>query len=499
MSYQALEQHFRRIGHLQHLAAILQWDEAVMMPPGSGDQRAEATATLQVVMHELLSDARLGDQVEQAALSASSLDSDQAANLREIRRLVERANALPNSLVERGSRAQLRCEQAWRSLRAENDFATFAPLLAEVVAIKRESAAALSAKLGMPAYDALLDEYEPGLRSAALDRVFAELKRFLPGLIDEVIEHQRSQQVLPLEGPFPIAAQRSLVEGLMRSVGFDTARGRLDVSHHPFCGGAPSDVRITTRYDENNFTQSLLGVLHESGHAKYEQGLPARLSGQPAGAARGMAMHEGQSLLSEMQVSRSRAFIRFLAPRLAAAFPEAVAKRPEAFAAENLYRLFTRVKRSKIRVDADEVTYPSHIILRYEIERALIASEIEVRDIPELWDQGMRRLLSISTAGDDSNGCMQDVHWPSGAFGYFPTYTLGALTAAQLFAAAKRALPSLESEIEQGRFEALNTFLRERIWSQGSLLSGDALIRSATGEALDPRYFEAHLKARYLG
>jgi carboxypeptidase Taq len=304
--------------------------------------------------------------------------------------------------------------------------------------------------------------------------------------------------VLLLEGPFPLSAQRALVEGLMRSVGFDTARGRLDVSHHPFCGGAPSDVRITTRYDERNFTQSLLGVLHESGHAKYEQGLPARLSGQPAGAARGMAMHEGQSLLSEMQVSRGRAFLRFLAPRLAVAFPEAVAKNPAAYAAENLYRLFTRVKRSKIRVDADEVTYPSHIMVRYDIERALMAGEIEVRHMPELWDQGMRALLSISTAGDDCNGCMQDVHWPSGAFGYFPTYTLGAMTAAQLFAAAKRALPTLETDIEAGRFEALNAFLRERIWSRASLLSGDALMQSATGETLNPSYFEAHLRARYL-
>jgi carboxypeptidase Taq len=498
MSYPALEQHFRRIGHLQHLAAILQWDEAVMMPPGSGHERAEATATLQVVLHELLTDARLADQVAEALASTETLSGEQRANLREIRRLVERASALPNSLVERLSRASLRCEQAWRSLRAQNDFAAFAPLLAEVVALKRESAAALSEKLGLAPYDALLDEHEPGLSSAALDGVFAQLRRFLPGLIDQVIEHQRTQHVLPLEGPFPIPAQRTLVEALMRSVGFDTSRGRLDVSHHPFCGGAPSDVRITTRYDEQNFTQSLLGVLHEAGHAKYEQGLPTQMSGQPAGMARGMAMHEGQSLLSEMQVTRGRAFLRFLAPRLALAFPEAVAKRPEAFGAENLYRAFTRVRRSKIRVDADEVTYPSHIMLRYDIESALIAGRAEVRDIPELWDQGMRALLSISTAGDDRDGCMQDVHWPSGAFGYFPTYTLGALTAAQLFAAAKRALPTLDSDIEAGRFEALNAFLHQHIWSRASLLSGDELLREATGEPLDARYFERHLRERYL-
>jgi carboxypeptidase Taq len=498
MSYSALERHFRRLGHLQHVAAILQWDEAVMMPPASGDERAEAGATLQVVLHELLTDPGLPALIDAARAEQEGLEAEQRANLREITRLVRRARALPKELVEQSSLAQVRCEQAWRTLRAKNDFSAFAPLLQRVVELKREAATVLGEALSLSPYDALLDEYEPGCRAARLDELFGALKRVLPGLIDEVLEHQRGQAPRQPAGPFPVAAQRELGARLMEQVGFDMTRGRLDVSHHPFCGGVPSDVRITTRYDERDFTKALMGVLHETGHAKYEQGLPRRWAGQPVGSARGMAAHEGQSLLQEMQVSRSLPFLRFLAPQVARAFPEAVARDPAAFGAENLYRLFTRVQRSRIRVDADEVTYPCHILVRYDIERALIDGSLQVAQIPEAWDAAMRALLQISTGDDHRDGCMQDVHWPSGAFGYFPTYTLGAMTAAQLFAAARRELEDLAGDIEAGRFESLNGFLRERVWSRGSVLESDELMRRATGEPLDPRHFEAHLRARYL-
>jgi carboxypeptidase Taq len=507
MSYPALERHFHRLGHLQHVAAILQWDEAVMMPAASGGERAEASATLQVVLHELLTDPGLpalidaAHQAHEAGRSTGQdarLDPEQLANLREITRLVRRARALPKELVEQSSLAQLRCEQAWRSLRGQNDFRSFAPLLERVVELKREAAAVLGAALALAPYDALLDEFEPGCRAARLDVLFGRLKGVLPGLIDEVIEHQRGKAPRVPTGPFAVTAQRELGARMMEQVGFDMTRGRLDVSHHPFCGGVPSDVRITTRYDESDFTKALMGVLHETGHAKYEQGLPRRWAGQPAGGARGMAAHEGQSLLQEMQVSRGLPFLRFLAPQLARAFPEAFGRDPEAFGAENLYRVFTRVQRSKIRVDADEVTYPCHILVRYDLERALIAGTLQVAELPDAWDAAMRELLQISTADDHRDGCMQDVHWPSGAFGYFPTYTLGAMSAAQLFAAAQRELRDLAGDIEAGRFESLNGFLRERIWAHGSLLESDALMRQATGEPLDPRHFEAHLRSRYL-
>ena len=500
MSYSALERHFQRLGHLQHATAILGWDEAVMMPPAAGARRAETMGELQVMMHEQLTAPALPELVARAEEEAlgGQLSRAQIANVREIRRVVRRASGLNSELVARMAEAQLRCEQAWRVQRKNNDFAGFAPLLAEVLTLKREAAAQLGAALHLPPYDALLDEYEPAAKAATLDVVFAQLRSFLPSLTEEVLAHQAGQSVIVPRGPFPIPAQRALGEAMMQAIGFDAAHGRLDVSHHPFCGGVPSDVRITTRYKEQDFTSALMGVLHETGHAKYEQGLPKEWGLQPVGAARGMAMHEGQSLCSEMQVSRSREFLEFLVPHVHATFPEAVRAQPEAFTVDNLYRFFTRVERGKIRVDADEVTYPSHVLLRYELERKLIAGSMQVRDLPEAWDAGMRELLQLPIGDDHRDGCMQDVHWPSGAFGYFPTYTLGAMTAAQLFQAAVRAEPQIPEDIRQGTFSRLNAFLARTVWSRGSILSGEELMREATGEPLNPSFFEAHLRKRYL-
>jgi carboxypeptidase Taq len=257
-------------------------------------------------------------------------------------------------------------------------------------------------------------------------------------------------------------------------------------------------VRVTTRYEDDDFTAGMMGVLHETGHAKYEQGRPRDWLDQPLGQARGMSTHEGQSLLQEMQISRSPEFLRFAAPHITAAFPEAVRTQPTAYSLENLTRLFARVERSKIRVGADEVTYPCHILVRYDIERDLVAGKLQVKDIPDAWDAGMHELLGLRTAGDYRDGCMQDVHWSSGAFGYFPTYTLGAMTAAQVYAAAVREHPSIPADIEQGNFATINDFLRAKIWSKACLLTTDELMRVATGEALDPAYFKRHLEHRYL-
>lgn len=471
-----------------------------MMPPAAGPDRAAALSTLGVVIHEHLTAPQLQEWIAdaEAQLAAGDLDEQKSANLREIKRIVRRASALPAQLVEGLSNAQLRCEQAWRSQRENNDWQGFAPLLREVVMRKREAAAALAAQLDISPYDALLDEYEPFYSSAQIDQQFAKLRAFLPELIGQVIDHQRSRPFLTPRGPFPRASQEQLGRLLMAAVGFDNERGRLDVSHHPFCGGVPADVRVTTRYDEHDFVSGMMGILHETGHAKYEQNLPDSLRHQPVGLARSMSLHESQSLLQEMQISRSREFLQFAAPHIAQAFPEASAAQPEAFGVNNLARLFTRVARTKIRVNADEVTYPCHILLRYDLERRLIDGKLEVADIPEAWDVGMRELLNISTGTDCKDGCMQDVHWAAGAFGYFPTYTLGAMIAAQLFAAAQKELPNLREQIARGQFEPINDFLRRKIWSSASLYEPEALLRHATGEALNPQYFEAHLRRRYL-
>ena len=499
MSYAALERQQKRVAHLEHLEAIAAWDEATMMSEGGGDARGEALATLRGLIHDESVKPEMGDWIAAAEAAAGELDAWQAANLREIKRTWVRATALPSSLVEATSLVESKSEQAWRRLRAENDWASFEPYMREVFAKKREVAQALSDKLGLEPYDALLDGFEPGAKSAAIAVLFERLGAFLPSFIARVVEKQKSETVVRPLGPFPTERQRRLGVELMRRLGFDFKRGRLDVSHHPFCGGVPEDVRITTRYDDADFAKAMMGVLHETGHAKYEQHLPLRWLGQPVGRARSMGVHESQSLFLEMQVSRSREFATFVAPLLAEAFPDNARRTPGAFDPANLHALATRVTPSFIRVDADEVTYPCHIILRFEIESALVRGTLDVRDVPDAWDERMQRLLGISTRGNFKNGCMQDVHWPAGLVGYFPTYTLGALLAAQLFETAAREVPHLGPSLERGELAPLDAWLSEKVWGQGSRLETDALVRQATGRPLDTAAFERHLARRYLG
>jgi carboxypeptidase Taq len=396
--------------------------------------------------------------------------------------------------VEALSIASSRCEMAWRAARPANDYKGLLPLLEEVLTLTKQVATAKAEAFGCDAYDALLDQYEPGGKAADIDRIFAEVTAVLPGLIQQVLDHQASRKApLPLPGPFPIAAQEALGRKLMSVIGFDFTRGRLDVSSHPFCGGTPDDIRLTTRYREDDFRSAMMGVLHETGHALYEVGLPADWRYQPVGYARGMSVHESQSLLMEMQACRSRAFARFSAPLTREAFNGS----GQAWEAENLYRLGTQVTRGLIRVEADEVTYPAHVILRYRLERALVSGALSLADLPGAWSDGMQALLGVRPPSD-VDGCMQDIHWPSGAFGYFPTYTLGAMTAAQLYQAAGAAMPDLETRLEQGDFSALLSWLRTHIHGKASYLPAPALLTAATGRPLESAPFLAHLRRRYL-
>ncbi|MFM2130196.1 MAG: hypothetical protein RL477_1742, partial [Pseudomonadota bacterium] len=405
-----------------------------------------------------------------------------------------RANAVDKRLVEALSDANLRCEMIWREARARSDYAMARPALETVLGLVRERAAQMAAALGLDPYDALLDGYEPGGRAADIDAVFADLAKFLPGFIDRVLERQAHRPApLALQGPFDVDVQRRLCRGLMQALGFDFRHGRLDESHHPFCGGVPDDVRLTTRYDENDFMQGIMGVMHETGHALYEQGLPADWRHQPVGEARGMSMHESQSLIVEMQAARSREFIEYLAPRLRETFGGS----GPAWEAENLHAHYIRVERSFIRVDADEVTYPAHVVLRYRLERALVGGELTPADLPGAWNDAMKDLLGI-VPPDDALGCLQDIHWYSGSFGYFPTYTLGAMTAAQLFRAAGAAVPGIPQALARGDFAPLMGWLRANVHGRGSCVSTREILEKATGRGLDARAFEAHLAERYL-
>jgi len=493
-AYHQLEAQFRRIGAIEGAISMLHWDAAAMMPAGGAAARGEQLATLRVIAHQHLTAPAIGDLVAEAEGESAALDDWQRANLREMCRRRLHAAALPAPLVEAESHACSECEAAWRNARAQNDFAAVLPLLERVLRLEREIGAVKAELLGSSPYEALLDQYEPDGSVAEINRLFDELAGFLPDLLDAVLSRQAALPLTPIpSGSFPVELQRRVGMQLMEQIGFDFEHGRLDVSAHPFCGGTPDDVRITTRYDESDFARALIGVLHETGHALYQRGLPAQWRLQPVGRARGMAVHESQSLFLEMQVCRSRAFLTFAAPILRETF----ADDGPGWDADALHRRQICVKRSLIRVDADEVTYPSHVILRYRLERAMIAGDLVPADLPGAWADGLRQLLGIVPA-NDREGCLQDIHWYDGVWGYFPTYTLGALIAAQLFEAAREAIPDVLVAIGRGEFAPLLGWLRERVHSKGSLLSTSELVENATGRPLGTASFERHLHDRYL-
>lgn len=495
-AYDALSATHARLHRLGHLGAIASWDQSAHMPAKGNEARAAAMAELAALMHRMRCDPALGEHIARA--EQEDLDAAQRANLREIRRDWAQATALPDALVSRREIAAARCEHAWRSQRPVGDWAGFLANFRPLLEIVREQSQRLADRFGRGRYEALMDQYEPGMTTATVDRVFGDLRQWLPGLIARVVQRQAERAVeQPLVepvGPFAVDRQRWLSEQVMRLLRFDFEGGRLDTSAHPFCGGVPEDVRMTTRYRSEDFLGSLMGTVHETGHGRYEQNLPRDWLGQPLAQARSMALHESQSLSFEMQIGGHPGFAGLVAPLLREAFGD-----QPAFAPANLQRLLTRVRRGLIRVDADEVTYPAHVILRYEIERALIEGEIEAEDIPALWDARMMALLQLDTRGNFADGPLQDVHWPAGMIGYFPCYSLGAMYAAQWFAAIRRQQPDLDAHLAGGDLRPALDWLRDNIWTQASRWTTDELVQRASGEALDPAHYRAHLERRYLG
>jgi carboxypeptidase Taq len=491
-AYDELARHWSRLHRFGHVYSIVSWDRAAMMPAKGSEARAQALAEMDALLHGLRTEPRLAELMARA--EQEPLDAAARANLREIRRSWTSSNALPARLVEEMSLAASRCEHAWRAQRPAGDWAGFLGNLREVVRLAREEAKHLAGATGLAPYDALMDQYEPGMTSVEVQRLFADLQSWLPGLVRAVRERQAGEPALAPRGPFPKAAQRALSLDVMALLGFDFEAGRLDESTHPFSGGVPEDTRLTTRYREDDCMQSLMATIHETGHGRYEQNLPRDRLGQPVARARSMAIHESQSLAFEMQLGRSAGFIGRIAPLLGKHFGA-----QPAFEVANLQRLLSRVEPGLIRVDADELSYPAHVILRFDIERRLIAGEIEAEDIPALWDEGMASLLGLDTRGNFSNGCMQDVHWSAGLFGYFPCYTLGAMYAAQWFAAIRRGTPDLDARIAGGDLAPVFDWLRAHIWLQASRWTTAELATRASGEALNPIHFRRHLESRYLG
>jgi carboxypeptidase Taq len=442
--------------------------------------------------HDLAAAPQVADFIADA--ENEDLNDEQAIAVAEFKRSYRNRICLSSEFVKRQTEQRLRCEQLWRQLRADNNWADFLPALDGVVTTMREEAQLRADALKLSPYDALIEQYDPGSRVADIAPVFETLKRFLTGFIPTVVEKQAKLKRKPLKGPYDVATQKALGQEVMRALGFDFNHGRLDVSHHPFCGGVPSDVRMTTRYRNDEFLSALMGIMHETGHGLYEQNLPAAWQHWPSGAARGMAMHESQSLFAEKQIGRNPAFWQHGVPLLKRHFGAAQFK---GWRADDFLRHVLVVKPGLIRVDADEVTYPMHIILRFELEQELVSGALRTADIPEAWDTKMKASLGLSTAGNYKDGPMQDVHWPAGAFGYFPSYTLGAMMAAQQWVAIVREHPDANDDVARGDFSALNAWRKRHIWSRASMASTPDLMRQATGEPLNAAYFIEHLKQRY--
>lgn len=491
--YEQLEQEFRRLHAFRGALSLLRWDAAVMMPRGSADVRGEQLAALETEHHALLTTPKVARLLERAEAGSSQLEDWPLANLREMRRQRDHAIATPPSLIARLAKATARAEVFWVEARKANDFKLFAPHLAEVVHLVRDKAALLGQAQGLAPYDALVDSFTPGISTADIDTIFKALSRKLPGLINQAIEVQADGAPLPWTGKFSVPRQRSLALDVLKTLGFPFDRGRLDESEHPFTEGVPGDIRVTTRFDAADPFSGLLGAVHETGHAMYDLGLPLKWRDQPVGRDRGLALEESQSLLFEMNLCRSRSFVQYLKPLLEKYLQ---VSGPE-WTEDNLYRHLTRVRRSLIRMDADELTYPVHIMLRYELEKKILEGGLPVGDIPEAWNANLEQRLNIRP-GNDVEGCLQDIHWAVGHFGYFPSYALGAVIAGQLNEALRAERPSLDAEIAAGQFDGVMEWLRDNVHGVGARLPVQDLIKQATGKPLTAAAYLRYLEAKYL-
>ncbi|MFK7996106.1 MAG: carboxypeptidase M32 [Granulosicoccus sp.] len=493
-----LEQQFHRIAQIDHATTFLSWDQMVMMPGDGSQPRAAALAELAGMRHEILASDSIGDSLEHLAeeLDTGNLSAPMQTHIKEMQLAWQQARALPAKLVHAQVLAGSECEHGWRSQKAVNDWDGFLENFQPVVELSREEAQCRQAQrpdaFETP-YDALLDLHCAGDSQVLIGKVFAELKQTLPDLLRQVMDKQSGRKVCTLAGNYPVDEQRKLSEYLMKVLGFDFNGGRLDVSLHPFSTGVRGDQRITTRYRTNDFADALLATAHETGHASYESGLPEKWQSFPVGTGRNMCIHESQSLFFEKQILLSRAFGHSFLGAIHEHLPGT-----QGFSADDIWYAQTVVKPSFIRVEADEVTYPLHVMLRYDIESALINGDIEARMIPDLWESLLQSYLGLSTSGDHAKGCLQDIHWTDGSFGYFPSYTMGAVNAAQIAATIKNKIPAWRDHFARGDITFARDWLSENIWQHASFLESQDLMKQATGEGSSASYLLAHLNARYL-
>jgi len=485
---------FARLSALDHASTFLNWDQMVMMPNKGVTRRADSLAELAGIRHEMLTADSVADLISDAQASAN--DEESQASVREMRQLWEREACLPAELVKAQIRAGSACELGWRTQKANNDWAGFLQNFRPVLELaKEESQIRMDVGAGRFAtpYESLLDLYCTGDSAELLSSVFNELRTTIPGLIQRVMEKQSTVKGDHYSGSFSYSSQQALSHTLMRKFGFDFDAGRLDESAHPFSTGDGNDQRITTRYDDHGITDALMATAHETGHASYEANLPEKWANLPIGNARNMCIHESQSLLFEKQLFLSRAFFSQFSTEMTKSFPGQIKG-----SVDELWQSLVHVKPGYIRVDADEVTYPMHVLLRFEIEQALINDDMDAGDIPDAWEEKMQTYLGLSVNGDHKIGCLQDIHWTDGSFGYFPSYTMGAVNAAQLFSTLKGQFADWQEKLAVGDTAFVLEWLNQHIWQQASFLTSQELMMSATGEGSSAKYLLEHIEARYL-
>ncbi len=476
---------WRQVRDLEGARQLLEWDQETYMPPAGAEARGRVLGTLAGLEHERLTDPALLEAVDEIAAAAAPGD-EWEAQAREARRRIRRATAVPRRLAEELAEAASAGLAAWQEARRRKDFLPFAAPLTRLLALKREQAACVAG--AGPLYDALLDEYEPGATEADLLPLFAALRARLVPLVRAVVESGRTVDETPLRGRFPMEAQRRLGHFVAGEIGFDWSAGRLDRSAHPFCTGiARRDVRLTWRGQEEDLRQALMGVLHEMGHGLYDQGLPEEWEGTPLGEPASTGVHESQSRLWEILVGRGRPFWRWLLPHARHAFPDFEAGLDEVWPALHA------IKPTLIRVEADEATYNLHVLVRFELERALFADRLQVADLPAAWDDLYSEVLGVR-APDAAQGVLQDLHWAGGLFGYFPTYTLGTLAAVQLYEGARAQLGDLEAQLERGEFAPLLGWLRERVHRHGARFLPRELLTRAAGAPPSAEPFLAYVE-----
>lgn len=465
--------------------AVLGWDEEVNLPPNGHVFRGEVLAQLSADIHKRLTDKQFVTLLNKLNKpdSLKKLSLDNQVIVRETKKDVDLATKLPTEFIERSVKLSSKAFPLWAKAREKSDFSIFAPVLEETIKLKQEEAELIGYK-DSP-YDALLDAFEPGMNTKKLDAVFEPLAKSISDMIKTIAKSPKLPTTI-----YDLAKQNELNHDIVATIGYDLESGRIDTSPHPFQTTLHvTDVRVTTRYDEKDFWVSLGSVIHETGHAMYEQGLPAKYWGTPRGESMSLGIHESQSRLWENFVCKSQPFVSYLYPLLVKKYGTLK------YTEEQLYKWLNRVERNPIRVESDEVTYNLHIIIRYEIEKDLMEGKLQISDLPRVWNEKMKQYLGLDVA-NDALGVLQDVHWAHGAVGYFPSYTLGNLNAAQLYAAAKKAMPSLEAGFAKGEFKQLLDWLRVNIHSKGRTYSSTDLIKHITGEDLNPAYLAEHLETK---